>query len=235
MQKAITLGSLDRGLYILQQGSALGLVQQELKGFGAACLSDAKLWHYRLGHLSFEQLNFIDPAVCNNNRHHRNCQICPLAKLHRISFPLSTSRAKQCFDLLHVDIWGPYPYSTHDGAKYFLTIVDDCSRATWVYLIAHKSNAFPLLKAFVIFAENQFGVTVKVMRSDNGLEFKEKTALDFYREKGILHQTSYVDTPQQMALWKENTNIYCKLLELLCYNPSYQLSIGVKPFLLPLI
>jgi len=57
-------------------------------------------------------------------------------------------------------------------------------------LLAHKSNAFPLLKAFVVFVENQFGVTVKVIRSDNGLEFKEQAALTFYRDKGILHQTS---------------------------------------------
>jgi len=61
--------------------------------------------------------------------------------------------------------------------------------------MAHKSNAFPLLKAFVISVENQFGVIVKVIVSDNGSEFKEQSALTFYKDKGILHQTSSVDTP----------------------------------------
>jgi len=133
MQKAVTLGSQNRGLYILQQGSGFGItreVQQELKDFGVACLSDTELWQYRLGYLSIEQLKHVDSTVCNNDRHHGICQICPLAKLHRLSFPLSTSRAKQFFDLLHLDIFGPYPHRTHDGEKYFLTIVDDCSRAT---------------------------------------------------------------------------------------------------------
>jgi len=53
--------------------------------------------------------------------------------------------------------------------------------------LAHKSNAFPLLKAFVTFVEKQFSASVKVIRSDNGMEFKDNTTLLFYKEKGILH------------------------------------------------
>ena len=75
-----------------------------------------------------------------------------MAKMHRHSFPLSTTRAQHCFDLLYVDIWGPYPHSKMVPG-FFLTIVDDHSRATWVHLLAHKSNAFPLLRAFIIFVE----------------------------------------------------------------------------------
>ena len=66
--------------------------------------------------------------------------------------------------------------------------------------MAHKSNAFPLLKTFVIFIANQFGSSVKIIRTDNGLELKEKSALDFYKDRGILHQTSCVDTPQQNGI-----------------------------------
>ena len=92
--------------------------------------------------------------------------------------------------MIHVDIWGPYPHKTHDGARFFLTIVDDCSRATWIHLLTHKSNAFPLLKAFVAFVGTQFGTAVKIIRSDNGLEFKDTSALEFYKANGIIHQTS---------------------------------------------
>jgi len=79
----------------------------------------------------------------------------------------------------------------------FLTIVDDRSRATLVHLLAHKSNAFPLWRAFILFVEKQHGASVKILRTDNGLEFKEASALAFYESKGILHQTSCVETPQQ--------------------------------------
>jgi len=92
---------------------------------------------------------------------------------------------------------GPYPHNTYNGSNFFLTIVDDHSRVTWVHLLAHKSNAFPLLKAFVVFVEKKFGATVKIIRFDNGLEFKNNLTLTFYRDKGIIHQTSCLNTPQQ--------------------------------------
>jgi len=42
--------------------------------------------------------------------------------------------------------------------------------------------------------ETQFSVKVKGIRSDNGPEFALQ---NFYGSQGILHQTSYVETPQQ--------------------------------------
>ena len=44
---------------------------------------------------------------------------------------------------------------------------------------------------------NQFKVSIKVIRSDNGPEFALSS---FYASKGILHQLSYVETPQQNAV-----------------------------------
>jgi len=86
-----------------------------------------------------------------------------------------------------VDIWVAYKCSTHDGYKYFLTIVDDYSRATWAHLMSTKSNAFPLLQNFVAYVENQFHVSVQYIRSDNGMEFQDNVALQFYATKGIIH------------------------------------------------
>jgi len=60
--------------------------------------------------------------------------------------------------------------------------------------MSHKSNAMHLLKAFIVFVENQFHKKVKLTRSDNDLEFDDKP---FYSEKGIMHHASIIDTPQQ--------------------------------------
>ncbi|GKB04325.1 ribonuclease H-like domain-containing protein [Tanacetum coccineum] len=43
-------------------------------------------------------------------------------------------------DVVHLDVWGPYRVTSRDGYKYFLTIVDDVSRAVWVYLLKNKSE-----------------------------------------------------------------------------------------------
>jgi len=71
-------------------------------------------------------------------------------------------------EIIHVDLWGPYPHCTYNDYKYFLTIINDYSWATWTHLLAAKSNAFAILKSFVSFVKTQFQTSVKVIRSDNG-------------------------------------------------------------------
>nr|GLL25232.1 uncharacterized protein LOC109182622 [Ipomoea trifida] len=93
-----------------------------------------------------------------------------------------------------MDIWGPYKVATIHGHHYFLTILDDHNRAVWVYLMKAKSEVRSLIIQFCNLVENQFGTTVKCIRSDNGLEFNLQ---DYFSQKGIIHQTSCIYTPQQ--------------------------------------
>ena len=71
------------------------------------------------------------------------------------------------FDLIHCNIWGPCHVPTHDGMQYFLTIVDDCSRFTWTYLLKHKSEASGALIRFITLVKTQIGKTMKQIRFDN--------------------------------------------------------------------
>ena len=176
IQKKLLLGKEHKGLYLLHkvstaQQACVAKYSADNKMTSIACLSKFELWHQRLGHLPFDQLKNVALPFCIDNKH-GVCQVCPMAKLHRQPFPLSINKSKYCFELLHIDIWGHCPYKTHDGAVYFLSIVDDKSRATWVHLMVTKSSAFPLVKTFVTHAEKQYGATVKVFRKDNSLEFK---------------------------------------------------------------
>jgi len=124
------------------------------------------------------------------------CQICPKARQHRSPFPDSISCTSRIFEMLDGDHWGPYATPTYNGYKYFITIVDDFSRATWTHLLSHKSNALSMLKSFLSLIHTQFHATVKIIRLDTGMEFSDNSALDFYACNGILHQTSCTATPQ---------------------------------------
>ncbi|KAJ8633298.1 hypothetical protein MRB53_026634 [Persea americana] len=109
-------------------------------------------------------------------------------------FP-SENKAKECFDLIHCDLWGAYRIPASCGAVYFLTIVDDCSRALWIYLLNRKDDVACGLRDFITMISRQFEKNVKIVRSDNGTEF---TCLKgYFAEHGILHQTSCTGTPQQ--------------------------------------
>ncbi|GJX77357.1 ribonuclease H-like domain-containing protein [Tanacetum coccineum] len=57
------------------------------------------------------------------------------AKQTRDPFPLSDHKSKVLGELIHLDLWGPYKVHNREGLRYFLTVVDDYSRAVWVYLV----------------------------------------------------------------------------------------------------
>ena len=113
-----------------------------------------------------------------------------------LSFPKSTIKTSSCFELLHIDTWGPFKKFTHDGFNQFLTIVDNFSRHTWIFLMKHKSDVVKILEHFIAFIQTQFHSHVNCIRSDNAKEFCEGAILPIYQQHGIFHQRSYSDTPQ---------------------------------------
>ena len=71
-------------------------------------------------------------------------------------------------ELLHMDLFGPIAYISIDGSKYCLVIVDDYSRFTWVFFLQEKYHTQETLKGFLRRAQNEFGLRIKKIRSDNG-------------------------------------------------------------------
>lgn len=126
-----------------------------------------------------------------------NCTVCPITKQTRLPFPTSVSISNSCFDIVHVDVWGSYMVPNYDGKRYFLTLVDDKSRYTWIFLMHTKSDSIVLLRDFLCMVKTQFETTIKCIRLDNGTEFFNSQVDALFREHGILHQSSYVHSPQQ--------------------------------------
>lgn len=79
-------------------------------------------------------LQSLFPAIKFNNTT-APCDICHLAKQKTLSFPNSDTTSNSVFDIIHMDIWGPLSTSSVHGHRFFLTIVDDKSRHTWLYLL----------------------------------------------------------------------------------------------------
>lgn len=76
-----------------------------------------------------------------------------MAKFTKLPYAFSDSHVSECFHLIHIDIWGPYKVSINGNFRYFLTIMDDCSRATWTYRLVQNSDASKVLIAFCKFVE----------------------------------------------------------------------------------
>ncbi|GJS60332.1 uncharacterized mitochondrial protein-like protein [Tanacetum coccineum] len=78
-----------------------------------------------------------------------------------------------------------------------LFVQDDYSRFTWVFFLATKDETSGILKSFITGIENLVDHKVKVIRCDNGTEFKNREMNQFCEIKGILRQFSVARTPQQ--------------------------------------
>lgn len=101
------------------------------------------------------------------------------------------------FDLLHIDTWGPFSVSSVEGYRYFLTIVNDHTRVTWIYLLRTKDEVIKVFPEFINFVETQYKTKVKGVRSDNA---KELLFVELFKSKGIMSYHSCPETPQQNSV-----------------------------------
>ena len=100
-------------------------------------------WHNRLGHHSLSRMHCITTSASDVSFSISNfpmCSVCPIAKQKRLPFSNENHVCSLVFDLIYCDIWGPFSVLSLNGFKYFLTIIDDCNRCTWVYLMKFKSD-----------------------------------------------------------------------------------------------
>nr|GEW38935.1 uncharacterized mitochondrial protein AtMg00810-like [Tanacetum cinerariifolium] len=76
-----------------------------------------------------------------------------------------------------------------------------------VFLLATKDETSPTLKTFINGLENQLSLKVKVIRSDNGTEFKNSDFNQFCRMNGIKREFSVPRTPQQNGIAERKNRI----------------------------
>lgn len=208
--KDLEIGKEENGLYILyattglntsnsavvstvNKGVADSAFETTLDGCLVAHVCNSNVWHARMGHVPANVLKLL-PVVLQNQILDV-CDSCHLAKQHKLVFPVNDHESTELFDLVHVDLWGPYQFKTHDNCNMFLTLVENKLRATWVYLLFDKSLVASLLKDFIVMIQNQFSTTIKVLHSDNGTEFMNNSVKSFLSSLGIVHQSSCVYTP----------------------------------------
>ncbi|KAK9059981.1 hypothetical protein SSX86_020685 [Deinandra increscens subsp. villosa] len=107
------------------------------KCFHAKMEDPAWLWHGRLGHTNFQNLDDITrkemvEGVPRIKHISQVCEACMVGKQSRHPFPKESEyRASKPLELVSVDLCGPISPTTEGGNKYFMLLVDDFSRYSW--------------------------------------------------------------------------------------------------------
>ncbi|KAI3673629.1 hypothetical protein L6452_39753 [Arctium lappa] len=169
-----------------------------------ASVDESSLWHRRMCHMNFKTMsklvknNLVRGLPSKVFSCDDHCVACLKGKQHKTSHKTKElNTISSCLQLLHMDLFGPTNVMSIGKKSYCLVIVDDYSRFTWVYFLRTKDETSGLIKSFILRIENLTNQKVKVIRSDNGTEFKNLDLNTFCEEKGIERQYSAPRTPQQ--------------------------------------
>ncbi|GJZ22558.1 putative ribonuclease H-like domain-containing protein [Tanacetum coccineum] len=172
--------------------------------FAKAIPDESNLWHRRLRHVNFKTMNklvrgnLVRGLPSKVFEINQICVACQKGKQHRASCKTKTvCSISQPLQMLHLDLFGPTFVKSLMKKMYCLVVTDDFSRFSWVFFLATKDETSEILKTFIRGIENLIDLKVKVIRCDNGTEFKNRVMNQFCEIKGIKREFSIARTPQQ--------------------------------------
>ena len=77
-----------------------------------------------------------------------------------------------------------------------MTLIDDCTRFCYIYLLKSKDEALHYFKIYKAEVENQLERKIKRVRSDRGGEYFSNLFTLFYEEYDIIHDRTSPYSPQ---------------------------------------
>ena len=152
--------------------------------------------------------------ISTSRKSDKNYSGCVLGKERRTLIPKqSQSRSTQLLQLVHSDVNGPLETPSLGGSRYFVTFINDFSRWVSKFTMRNKSDTLSCFKIFRAQAEKHSGTKLKslnvvnrsgksaeelkILRTDNGVEYVSNEFKSYLREHGIQHQLTVPYTPQQ--------------------------------------
>ncbi|GJW85336.1 putative ribonuclease H-like domain-containing protein [Tanacetum coccineum] len=188
--------------------------------FAKATIDESNLWHRRLGHINFKNMNKLVrgnlvrglPSKIFENDH--SCVACQKGKQHKASCKAKlVNSISKPLHMLHMDLFGPTNVKSLMKKSYCLVVTDDFSRFSWVFFLATKDETSGILKTFITEIENQLdhkGIkrefSVARTPQQNGVaERRNRTLIEAAR-------TMLVDSKLPTTFWAEAVNTACYVL-----------------------
>ena len=142
---------------------------------------DWNLLHRRLGHPGQDRFRMManNMGLTIDDKHvdelHRYCETCLQSKSVKSQNRNSVPRATRPLRRVYMDFWGPYKRaSTKEGWKYYLSLTDNYSRFSWIFLTTDRlaETVRRILEQWLAKVERETGELLLTIRTDNAREFK---------------------------------------------------------------
>nr|GEU38353.1 retrovirus-related Pol polyprotein from transposon TNT 1-94 [Tanacetum cinerariifolium] len=162
-------GSRGNSLYTLSLGDMM--VSSHICLLSKASKTKSWLWHRRLSHLNFGAINHLArqglvqgiPKLKFEKDH--LCSACAMGKSKKKSHKSKSEDPNQeKLYLLHMDLCGPMHVKSVNGKKYFLVIIDDYSRFTWVKCFRSKDESPDFIIKFLKMIQVRINVSARPKR-----------------------------------------------------------------------
>lgn len=159
-----------------------------------------RLWHGRMGHPSSKRLQqFYHFAtgveLFSANVTQLSCDICNFTKLTRIVSRDPFTRSSQLLARVHTDIWGPYRTASLGRHLYFILLIDDCTRKSWLAHLKARSRIYPTIRNWIKVTERETSQQVVRFWCDNAKEYQK--FMDLIQSDGIQTEFTTPYTPEQ--------------------------------------
>jgi len=197
VQNLWVLDTLKWGDGFIAQSNLAGM------GFLASKNQTLGLWHLRFNHLNEDDLKRLANSnavkgleMSGGQAVKGRCSGCALGKQHRDPFPQAERKETKILELIHSDLIGPLPETIQTRKRWIMVLIDDCSRRSWVYLLASKDEVSETFQRWKKMVEKKAGAEVQTLRTDGGGEYINREFLNFLSEEGISKETTTPYTPQ---------------------------------------
>nr|AAL31045.1 putative polyprotein [Oryza sativa Japonica Group] len=176
---------------------------------------ESNVWHSRLCHVNFgcmtrlANISLIPKFTLVKGS---KCHTCVQSKQPRKTHKASEARNLAPLEFVHSDLCEMNGVLTKGGKKYFMTLIDDCTRFCYVYVLKTKDETLHYFKIYKAEVENQLERKIKRLRFDRGGEYFSNKFASFCEEFGIIHERTPPYSPQSNGVAERKNRTLTKMV-----------------------
>ena len=189
------------------------------------------LWHSRFGHVSKNYLDLMQKEEMVHglkflkDKKLNFCHGCNAGnfKRHPVRREMNVANndvleATYVLEKLNLDTVGPFEVASRDKYNGFVSVTDQFSRYRWIVLIRSRNEIPEKLISLFENIQKRFGKNIKIIRCDQGTEFKNRRLEKYLDDNGINYEFSAKYTPEQNGLSERSNGLILEKVRSMLYH-----------------